>query len=193
MERKLNHRLLTAIENNDIEKVRTCCQKLDSNFDDDYVDLAVKLGHVECLRILISENWPGVWSGTGLTQAVKHHRSDCVEILFDKSCTPGKYMAFHAAIEAKNIHFLSVFIPTIPRNSTNWFMVFDALMKAQYTDMVELALHSSNWMAILQKNAEKPQAKQYQNVFEELDAKRQKVMLLKNIDQPNGSNCARKM
>lgn len=187
MELKLNHRLLTAIENNDIEKVRKCSQKIESNFNYEYVDLAVKMGHIECLQILTNAGWPGVWEGNGLQQAVKQRRTECIDILFDKTSTNGKYVAFHSAIECKNTDFLTMFIPTIPRNSPNWFTVFEKLLENKRLDLVELGLEFCNWHAMLQRNHDKPHTAEYQTVFEHLDSKRQKIKILDNIDTKSAS------
>lgn len=179
---KLNHQLLTAIENNDIEKVRKSSQKIESIVDHEYVDLAVKMGHIECLQILTDAGWPGVWLGSGLQEAVKHQRTEYIDILFDKTSTNGKYLAFHAAIECKNNDFLTMFIPTIPRNSPNWFVVFEALVKNKRLDLVELGLECCNWRMVLHRNEEKSNTARYQTLFEQLEAQCQKTKILDIID-----------
>lgn len=193
MSRQLNLKVLDAIDQNDAQKVLKYSKTVDPKCEHEYVDRAVRLEHMECLQILMAANWPGVWSGTGLTQAVAHHHTDCIELLFDHTSTEGKYAAFHAAIKAKNTGFLTMFIPKIPRNSTNWFTVFDTLMTAKRTDLVELALETSNWVAILQRNCDKPRAARYLKIFEELDIKRQKSKILKNIDANPAPTPLRKM
>ena len=186
-------KMLDAIDQNDAKKVLKYSKTVDPKFNHEYVDRAVRFEHMECLKILMAADWPGVWSGTGLKQAVSHHHTDCIELLFDHTSTEGKYLAFEEAVKTKNNVFLTMFIPKIPSSSTRWFMVFDTLMTAKRTDLVELALETSNWVEALQRNGDKPQAKRYLKIFEELDAKRQKSKILKNIEANPAPNPLRKM
>lgn len=188
MYKKLSLKVLRAIEQNNIKGIQKHTQIFDPIIDHKYVDLAAELGRVECLRVLLNENWPGVWLGTGLKTAVSNHNHECVHILFDKTSTNGKYMAFHAAIKSKNDEFLNMFIPTIPRNSTNWFIVFEALLENEKWDCVDLALGCCNWQNMLQHNQDKPKVGHYQTLLEVLDAKRQKTKILANIDTERASS-----
>lgn len=189
----MDDHLLVVIEKNDHTKLLKCIQNFRPNGDHGYVNRAARLGNMQCLQILISANWPGVWEGTGLVQAVKNHHNECVNLLFDKSSTTGKYMAFHAAIDAKNIEFLNKFIPTIPSNSYNWYMVFDALIKADLPDLVALALETSNWQSILERNRDQPQSKKYLEAFEKLSSERQKLKILNNVCPNKNARPTRKM
>lgn len=180
--KKVALKVLRAIEQNNIKGIQKYAQTFDPIIEPKYVNLAAQLGHVECLKILVSENWPGVWLGTGLETAVSNHNDECLHVLFDKTSTNGKYRAFHAAIRSKNDEFLNMFIPTIPRNSTNWFIVFEALLENERWDFVDLALGCCNWQNMLQRNQDKPKAGHYQTLLEVLDAKRQKTKILDTID-----------
>lgn len=193
MSGELNCRILHVIDKNDGTELFKCIQNFHPNGDHQYVNRAARLGNTQCLQVLISANWPGVWEGTGLTHAVKNHHRECVNLLLDRSSTTGKYMAFHAAIAAKNSEFLNVFIPTIPRNSYNWYMVFDALLKADLPNLVQLALENSNWQSILERNQDKPQSKKYLEAFEKLSSERQKLKILNNVCPNQNARPTRKM
>lgn len=188
MSQKLDKVLLSAITANDIEKVKKRSQSVNPNIDHEYVILAAQLGHTECLHVL--KQWPGVWSGSGLREAAKHHQDESVNFLFDKTSSAGKYWAFDAALQNNNTNFLQLFIPTIPPYSTNWPHVFDSLYQQRRLEFMKLGLSVCDLTKMLNH---KEISVSLIEILQSLEAQRQKEGILDKITIPEKISALRKL